>query len=67
MDRKSETFCAVIEGATNKAVKVDFGNTEAWIPRSLIVDCDPDIDTCDRGDIVHIELPEWLAKEKGVL
>ena len=64
---KTETFSAIIEGATNKAVKLDFGDTKAWIPRSQIIDSDPDVDTCDKGDSIEIELPEWLAQEKGLI
>lgn len=38
-----------------------------WIPYSQILDsdfCDPD--EADVGDFVTIEIPRWLAREKGL-
>lgn len=51
-----------VRGETDKALKVFDGKTECWIPRSKISDeCE------DKGRIVSIFIPEWLALEKGLI
>lgn len=64
---KTETFSAVVEATTEKAVLLDFGDMKAWIPISQIVDCDCKLDMLMKGDDIEVELPLWLAKEKELL
>lgn len=47
-----------------KATLVDNGDTEAWIPNSLILDAEDDIED---GVETRIEIAEWLAIEKGLV
>lgn len=44
---------------TPSAILFFDGTTEAWIPLSLI------LQTTKHRDGVEIEIPEWLAKERG--
>lgn len=45
------------------ALLVSDGDNEAWLPKSLIeYDEEP-----ERGRSIDIELPEWLAIEKGLI
>ena len=45
---------------TDKAVLVDHGGDECWLPKSLI-----EIEQDGKAHIVT--LPEWLAQEKGMI
>ena len=47
---------------TDKAYLVYDGKREVWIPKSQIVD-----KLVQKGKIVQITLPEWLAKDKGLI
>lgn len=68
--RKVETkgwayIACEIKIKTTKAVLINDGTRDAWIPTSQIEDPDPaDLDI---GQHVELLLPEWLAKEKGLI
>lgn len=47
---------------TDKAYLVYDGKREVWIPKSQITD-----KLVQKGKIVQITLPEWLAKDKGLI
>jgi len=62
----------VIEGAikyvTDKAILVDDGDVEHWIPLSQLKQFGPkNKPVVAPEEIVEIEIPEWLAKKKGLL
>lgn len=68
MTRQLETkgYCYIsceIRRVTDKAVLVHDGTQEAWIPRSQI----EDPEEFEIGENVEVLMPEWLAKEKGLL
>ena len=70
MTRQLETkgYCYIsceIRRKTDKAVLIHDGIREAWIPKSQIEDHDQ-ADT-EIGETVELLLPEWLAKEKGLI
>lgn len=46
---------------TDKAIRVDDGKTQAWLPKSQI-----ELEH-ERDGTVTITLPMWLAKEKDFL
>ena len=48
---------------TEKAYKVFDGDTEAWIPKSLIVLVSPTANV----NVINIVIPEWLAEKKGLV
>ncbi len=53
-----------VVGRTQAAVRVDFGGKEeVWIPKSQIEDYTGPSE--DRATSIFI--PEWLAKEKGMV
>lgn len=47
---------------TNDAFRVTDGAATEWVPKSQMTDTD-----FKEGDHVTIELPEWLALEKGFI
>lgn len=64
MSKDSDTIEVEVElrGGTDKAIKVSNGKIEAWIPRSQITDeCE------DKGRLISIFIPTWLAHEKGLI
>lgn len=50
---------------TENAILVKDGNNEVWIPKSQVT-YDEDLEL-KRGLALEIELPEWLAEEKGLI
>jgi len=46
------------------SIWINAGTTKAWLPLSL-VELDP-TDASD-GHAVEVAMPEWLAKEKGLI
>lgn len=70
MTRKLESkdWCYIaceVKHKTDKAVLINDGTRDAWIPNSLIDD--PDLETLEIGETVDLLIPEWLAKEKGLI
>ena len=57
--------CLEIMHQTDKAFLVsdDYGETSQWVPKSQI-DTGPDAGV---GDTVVMEMPTWLAEEKGFI
>ena len=51
----------VVRAETDRALLVFDGSTEAWIPKSQVVDqCE------EKGQITSIFISEWLATQKGL-
>jgi len=48
-----------------KAIKLWTAFGDGWIPLSQISDSDEDLDELEEGDEVTVEIPKWLAREKG--
>ncbi len=69
-NRKVETkgWCYIaceVKRKTASAVLIHDGTRDAWIPNSQIEDPDPaDLDV---GQHVDLLLPEWIAREKGLV
>ena len=55
-----------IKRETAKALLVDDSSGEVWIPKSQIGN-DPDDYEDMIGETVTLEIPEWLAEEKGFI
>jgi len=51
---------------TAGAVLVKDGDEEAWIPKSKIENDEDDWDSLKLGDILDLDIPEWLAEDKGL-
>lgn len=58
-------FCGEIRIETAKAYLVFDGQNEVWLPRSMIKTMRR-IGSSTSGDYVF-EIPEWLAREKGIV
>ena len=54
---------AEIVHLTDNAVLVEVGETETWIPKSVIVD---DLESASPGDQVTLEIAEWFAEKEGL-
>lgn len=60
MNNKAEVEIAVeILAESDKAYKITDGSVTCWIPKSQITD-----EALDKSSIF---IPEWLAKEKGLI
>lgn len=62
----------VLEAETDLAWMVDAGTTtkdpnneRIWLPKSQIRDYSEE--TYESGDCIEIEIPEWLALDKGLI
>lgn len=54
--------------STAAAVKVQQGEGEPfWLPFSLIIEPEADTIMSSQGEEMEMLLPEWLAREKGLL
>ncbi|MFA5408993.1 MAG: hypothetical protein WC343_09530 [Bacilli bacterium] len=63
-DRKTVEIFVEIKRRAQKAVLVSDGAVEVWLPLSLI-DIEPG--SLYKFKRATITLPEWLAKEKGLI
>lgn len=57
-------IAAIVIERREKAVWINAGDRKAWLPLSQ-VELDPE--GADAGHSVEIAMPEWLAKEKGLI
>lgn len=58
-------FCGEVRHETEKAYLVFDGEHETWIPKSMIRS--ERIVASSRSDDRVFEIPEWLAREKGIV
>lgn len=63
MDKDYIDFDVEVLHETDQAVWVSDGINEVWIPKSQISD---ELEYLTNG-LVRILIPEWLAKEKGLI
>jgi len=61
-DRRTVEIYVEIKRRAARAVLVSDGVSEVWLPTSLI-----DIDPANKYNQASITMPEWLAKEKGLI
>jgi hypothetical protein len=54
------SITCTLKHETGKAILVQVGSAEAWLPKSLI-----EFDKSDDGTVV-VRLPKWLADERGL-
>lgn len=66
------TYCNQVNGITRKGFFLGHGapqwsrESDVFIPRSMIRECDSELDDIQLGDEIIIEIPLWLAREKGL-
>lgn len=66
MKKAEETITideVIVKAKTAKALLVEIDGTDYWMPKSQLGDA---TDVEEVGDIGVVELPEWLAREKGL-
>lgn len=69
--QKRITICAEVARVTPGAIALKppiyRGNIALdWIPKSAIKESDTEIDEIEAGEEITIEIPLWLAKQKGL-
>jgi len=62
MNGSTEKFCGELKSETAKAYLVFDGAEEIWIAKSQVKSLRK-----VRGDDYEIEIPLWLAKQKGII
>ncbi len=62
IDGKMVELCGVIQRRTTRAILFSDGIMEEWLPTSQVLDI-RDTD----GGLVEVEIPEWLAIERGLV
>lgn len=55
-------FCGEVRRESDHALMVYDGKTRVWIPKSQIKS-----QRCIKGDDFEFTIPEWLAREKGII
>jgi len=69
--RKNARYCftTIIEHATDKAVLIKDSGDGIWLPLSMIKisKSGNEAETVYMNELVEIDMPEWLAKRKGLL
>lgn len=58
-------FCGEVKHETEKALLVFDGQSETWLPKRMIKTMRR-VGSSTSGDYVF-EIPEWLAREKGIV
>ncbi len=63
-----ETFLLYFVNQTDDALLVHDGYSDdpVWLPKSQIEYCEADLIGITKGDQIEINIPEWLAEEKGL-
>ena len=61
MDRRDIEVTVDIVRETEKALLINDGTQEVWLPKSQITW------TLRRDGMLDISMPEWLAEEKGLI
>jgi hypothetical protein len=64
MNKSEVDFCCTVEFETDSAYKVSDGSESFWIPKSQIISKRQVGKNFGDYEIV---IPEWLAKEKGII
>jgi len=49
-----------IKMITNQAILINDGDTDVWLPKSQA-------EIVEEGGKIYVQLPEWLAIEKGLV
>jgi len=64
MSSDTEWIDVTVIAATDRAVLLNNGKHEAWIPRSQIVD---EEETLAKGVATRVEVPVWLLEKSGLV
>ena len=67
MSRETYDFTVDVTAATDKAIRINDGAEEQWLPKSQVECLTKPLDHIEEGDQVHIMIQEWLAKKKGLI
>jgi hypothetical protein len=62
-----EWFDVVIVDETRLAIRVDEGDREIWLPKSMIESLGNGKTEYPIGELIEIGVPVWMAEEKGLI
>lgn len=72
-NHKTVTVTDIVAAVTRKAILLKrctqpswAVHEQEWIAKSQIVECDTELDAIEVGYDITIEIPAWLAREKGL-
>ena len=63
MSKRTEAITCTVMAETPDAVRLNDGFVNEWVPRSQIIDIEPD----GADGLVIVEMYEWIAIEKGFI
>ena len=73
MSRETVTITDIVAAVTRKALLLKScaepsyaKHAQEWIAKSQIIECDSDLDDIAVGEEITIEIPLWIAREKGL-
>lgn len=72
MRERTVTITDEVAAVTRDAIllkqcaRPSWSHGQEWIPKSLIVECDQEIDEIEKGDEITVAIPRWLAERIGV-
>jgi len=59
-----EVVSGIITNCTDKALLIDFGYEELWVPRSVILD---GFSYCEFSEDNEFEIADWFCEKEGLL
>jgi len=59
----TEEFACTVKAETARALLLDFGTIETWVPKSLLQD---GTEVAERGDQGTVVLPRWFVEKEGI-
>jgi len=57
------TFDAELMAHSEDAILVEIDSEEVWLPKSVV----GDFDDAEVGDFITLDVPEWLAEDRGLI
>jgi len=67
MGRETYNFTLDVQAVTDKAINVTDGSEGQWLPKSQVECLTKPLEHIEEGDVIHIMIQEWLAKQKGFI
>ena len=68
-DRPHVDVEGIVKAISSQAILLDQGDGDepAWVPKSQILDYEPNVGDLEIGDKITITIPEWLAEAKELI
>jgi len=66
MEEQVDITCTFIASSAG-AILIEVDGIEDWIPKSQITDASVDLEGLEKGDVLTITIPEWLAEDRELI